>query len=412
MNVFVTVGMSRWPFDRLLRAVASFCSDHPVFAQTGMSTVRPPCANSRFLPYDEWMARAAAADVVITHAGNSVRLVQRLGKVPIAVPRMARHSEMPNDHQVAYLRREQRVGRVVAAWDVEALPTMIAEHPDAERRLVSERPLPPPADGNAVADLIDRLWHNVAANPFNAHPLQRYCYAWGRLAGRTGEHLDLGFGDGVFLTALADTSKLRCTGADPHPPSVERLRAVAPALPVVRLQVGCPLPFDDESFDSVSLLDVLEHCPDEAELLREVFRILRPGGLLVVSVPRLHLFSWLDPDNVKFVTPRLHRQIYSARFGDDVYRERFLDLSDGLFGDMSVGRRRHTNYRRQRIRELLESAGFTVVDVSGANLFWRLFHTPSLLARGRLRALLERAIALDGRAFSTANLFMTVVRPR
>jgi hypothetical protein len=78
---------------------------------------------------------------------------------------------------------------------------------------------------------------------------------------------------------------------------------------------------------------------------------------------------------------------------------------------MSVGRQRHTNYPRQRLRELLESAGFTIVDVSGANLFWRLFHVPSLFAGGRLRTLLERAIALDGRAFSSANLFMTVVRP-
>jgi SAM-dependent methyltransferase len=412
MNVFVTVGMSRWPFDRLLRAVASFCSDHPAFAQTGVSNIRLPCPSSRFLPYDDWTARAAAADVVITHAGNSVRLVQRLGKVPIAVPRMACHGEMPNDHQVEYLRREQRLGRVLAAWDVDALPTMVAEHPDAERRLVGERPLPPPADGEAVADLIDRLWDNVAANPFKTHPLQRYCYAWGRLAGRTGEHLDLGFGDGAFLATLAETSDLRCTGADPHPRSVEQLRALAPALSVVRLQVGYPLPFDNESFDSVSLLDVLEHCPDEAELVGEVFRVLKPGGLLVVSVPRLHLFSWLDPDNFKFSAPRLHRHVYSARFGDDVYRERFVDRSDGLFGDMSVGRRRHTNYRRQRLRELLESAGFMIVDVSGANLFWRLFHVPSLLAKGRPRALLERAIALDGRAFSSANLFMTVVRPR
>jgi SAM-dependent methyltransferase len=411
MNVFLTVGMSRWPFDRLVQAVASLCPEHRVFAQTGMSSVRPPCASSRFLPYDEWTARAAAADVVITHAGNSVRLVQRLGKVPIAVPRMARHGEMPNDHQVEYLRREERLGRVLAAWDVDALPAMVEGHSAAEQRLVRNRPLPAPADAEAVADLIDRLWHDVAANPFRAHPLQRYRYAWARLAGRRGEHLDLGFGDGVFLAALSETSKLRCTGADPHRQSVERLRSVAPALPVVRLEVGSPLPFDDESFDSVSLLDVLEHCPDEPELLHEVFRILRPGGLLVVTVPRLHLFSWLDPDNFKFSTPRLHRRVYTARFGEDVYRERFLDLSDGLFGDMSVGRQRHTNYPRQRLRELLESAGFTIVDVSGANLFWRLFHVPSLFAGGRLRTLLERAIALDGRAFSSANLFMTVVRP-
>lgn len=411
MRIFVTVGMSRWPFDRIIRAIAPLCSEHVVFAQTGSSPIRPPCPSTRFLPYHEFIARAADADVVITHAGNTVRLVQRLGKVPVAVPRMASYAEMPNDHQVEYLRREERSGRVVAVWDVNALPTIVADHPRVEAQLLRERQLPQPSDGDAIADLIDELWGRVAANPFGSHPLRRYRYAWEWLAGRTGRHLDLGFGDGEFLSVLAESSSLRCAGADPHPGSVERLRARKPDLPVVRLDVGRPLPFEDESFDSVSLLDVLEHCPDEEELLDEVFRILTPGGLLVVSVPRLHAFSWLDPDNVKFSAPRLHRLVYSARFGQDAYRERFVDLSDGLFGDMSVGRARHTNYRRRHLQQLLEGSGFTLVDVSGANLFWRLFHVPSLLVGGRLRAVLERAITLDARLFSSANLFMTVVRP-
>ncbi len=412
MRVFVTVGMSRWPFDRLLRAIAPLCAEHVVFAQTGSSTVCPPCPNAPFLPHDEFIARAAAADVVITHAGNTVRVVQRLGKVPLAVPRTAAYGEMPNDHQVAYLRREERRARVVAVWNTDDLTTIVSQHRPVEARLLGDRPLPEPADGDAVADLIDDLWERLVANPFACHPVQRYRYAWDRLARREGRHLDLGCGDGEFLSVLSESSNLRCTGADPHLPSLERLRTRKPDLHVVRLGVGRPLPFDDESFDSASLLDVLEHCPDDRRLLAELFRVLRPGGVLVVSVPRLHPFSWLDPDNAKFVAPRLHRLVYSAKFGPVAYRERFVDVSDDLFGDMSLGRRWHTNYRRRRLRDLLERSGFAVVDVSGANLFWRLFHIPSLLVGGRLRTVLERGIALDARLFSRANLFVTGVRAR
>jgi ubiquinone/menaquinone biosynthesis C-methylase UbiE len=43
------------------------------------------------------------------------------------------------------------------------------------------------------------------------------------------------------------------------------------------------LPFEDDSFDKVLCEDVLEHVDDEAGTLREIGRVLRPGGLLVLE---------------------------------------------------------------------------------------------------------------------------------
>jgi SAM-dependent methyltransferase/UDP-N-acetylglucosamine transferase subunit ALG13 len=375
MDVVVTVGMGRWPFDRLLGAVLPLCSDHRVFAQTGTSQLRLPCEHAPYVPYPELLDRIGAADVVVTHAGNTVRLVQRMGKVPVAVARTSALGEMANDHQVDYLRDEQRHGRVVAVWDVDQLPEAVQEHPDAEARLAA-RPLPPPADPAAVADRLDELWRDLLRNPFRRHPLHRYAYAWQELAAVEGPHLDVGCRGGDFLATLAGTTGRACAGVDPHPGCVRDARHRHPLLDVTRAAVGEPLPYPDRSFGSVSLLDVLERCPSEDDLLGEVRRVLRPAGVLVLTVPARPAFSW---------------------FG-------------GLLGDMSPGKRERPDYRPDRLADRIRAHGFEITRESGANLFWRPFHGPSLLAGDRLRAPLERAIWLDGKLFSSANLFLTARR--
>jgi SAM-dependent methyltransferase len=246
----------------------------------------------------------------------------------------------------------------------------------------------------------------MGRNPFADHPLRRYAFAWQQLAHGGGRHLDLGCGTGEFLGVLAATSRLACYGADPHPGHLAELRRRWPSLPVQRISVDGPLAFRSGSFASVSLLDVLEHVPDEDRVLAEAHRVLEPGGLLVVTVPARHAFSLLDPDNAKFRAPRLHRLVYSARFGADTYHRRFVDLSDRLYGDMSVGREVHTNYRPPELAARLRAHRFQVTAQAGANLFWRLFQVPGLLAGPRLRRLSDRAVLLDGRLFASANLFL------
>lgn len=53
----------------------------------------------------------------------------------------------------------------------------------------------------------------------------------------------------------------------------------------LRLRDVTALDFDDACLDAVVSLDVLEHVPDTARALREMARVLRPGGVLVFSVP-------------------------------------------------------------------------------------------------------------------------------
>jgi SAM-dependent methyltransferase len=99
--------------------------------------------------------------------------------------------------------------------------------------------------------------------------------------------LDAGCGPGVNSITLARRG-LRVTAVDQDPEKLETLgalrRLAAPDLKLERADV-CRLPFEDSSFDKVLCSEVLEHIEDDCGAVSEFARVLRPGGLLVVTVP-------------------------------------------------------------------------------------------------------------------------------
>ena len=243
-----------------------------------------------------------------------------------------------------------------------------------------------------------------ASNPFAHHPTRRWSFAFDALRRCDGVHLDVGVGDGEFLTELRRSGR-DAIGVDVHAGYLAELRRQGDA-PLVRIGHRDAWPFRDNSVASVSMLDTLEHVADESIALAEAFRVLAHGGTLVVTVPARHAFSFLDPDNAKLRYPNVHRIAYTARRGSQRYERRFGDLSDGLRGDLSVERDEHTNYLAPELISELQRNGFSVLRRDGANLFWRFFQVPQLLTRGRLSQAFDAPLRWDGEHFHQANLFL------
>jgi ubiquinone/menaquinone biosynthesis C-methylase UbiE len=103
--------------------------------------------------------------------------------------------------------------------------------------------------------------------------------------------LDAGCGSGRTMDDLAAYGEVH--GFDLNPLGAEHARGRGHAdVRVARVE---EMPWDDASFDLVTCLDVIEHTPDDVASLRELRRVTRPGGWLVVTVPA-YQFLWSSHD--------------------------------------------------------------------------------------------------------------------
>jgi len=114
---------------------------------------------------------------------------------------------------------------------------------------------------------------------------------------RDARLLEVGCGMGTDLLQFA-RGGARCTGIDLTPRSIEITRhrfRLYDADGAFMISDGENLPFRDESFDVVYSNGVLHHTPDTAGAIREVHRVLRPGGTAKVMLyHRDSLNYWLD----------------------------------------------------------------------------------------------------------------------
>jgi SAM-dependent methyltransferase len=86
------------------------------------------------------------------------------------------------------------------------------------------------------------------------------------------------------------------------------------------------VPLPDASYDVVIAHHVLEHIPDDRQAMRELFRLLKPGGTAVVSVP-INASRPQTYENTSIVTPEQRHAHFSA---EDHRRYYGLDFADRL----------------------------------------------------------------------------------
>jgi len=150
--------------------------------------------------------------------------------------------------------------------------------------------------------------------------------------------LDVGCGTGANLEMLGEFGEAE--GVDVSNDALLFCRQRG--LEKVRLGEAEKLPYDDESFDLVTGLDVVEHLDDDLAGLREMRRVLKPDGRAFLFVPAF-MFLW------------------------------------GVQDDISHHRRRYT---MSELRAVVRKAGFEIERTTFANI---TFFLPTLLGRVLMR---------------------------
>jgi SAM-dependent methyltransferase len=244
-------------------------------------------------------------------------------------------------------------------------------------------------------------------SPDNPHGYNRYGFAWQHIPGGGAAHLDFGCYDGAFLASLKSKGIARLVGVDISADAVRQAHERFADIEIVHIWQTMPLPFGDGAFTSVSVLDVIEHVDQQDALLDELNRVLQDNGILVVTVPGQHFFSFLDMGNFKFRFPRIHRWYYCLKHSKAEYELRYVTNPDGLIGDISKKKRWHEHFSRTELEKLLDGSGFTVVDFDGAGFFSRVIKNVEFLLGWFKPAkfFCKHLETLDARLFESANLF-------
>lgn len=179
-----------------------------------------------------------------------------------------------------------------------------------------------------------------------------------RIPRRPGEQaIDVGCGTGPYLPGLAQRAA-KAVGMDIAPAMIEEARRNLPAgIDNVELTVASvfDLPMPNDTFDIGVCVGVLEYFDDPVGMLRAVFRVMKPGGSIVFTLPNFFGVSRLSglPRTVTVLVPPRWKVIIGPKL--DRLRGRKPDPSKYYLG---------ASFTPARIRRLCAAADLEVAEIT------------------------------------------------
>ncbi|WP_235855577.1 class I SAM-dependent methyltransferase [Methanofollis fontis] len=186
---------------------------------------------------------------------------------------------------------------------------------------------------DGVAEIYDRRYGGEVGDRYHGHIRDHVM----RCLPKGGDLLDLGCGTGLFMAHYMAEGG-RAVGLDLSPEMVRAAR-LANGMEHVVAGTADRLPFQEASFDAVSSILAFSYVPNPDVMLREIHRVLRPGGRVAICTLGHNLFTAALP-----LVYRLGERVHWRRIGVGDFGEHY--------------------YTGKEMEELFASAGFVDVRVN------------------------------------------------
>jgi SAM-dependent methyltransferase len=151
------------------------------------------------------------------------------------------------------------------------------------------------------------------------------------LPGRDLKLLDIGCGAGNMIHHLSRYGQVKGVEIDPRPVAVAHQRGYD----VDQGDATQGLTYADASFDVVSALDVIEHNQDDMSILREIHRLVKPGGHTVITVPAF-MWLWSHNDDINAHIRRYTASELRKKLQDVGFRIRRMTYNNFLVFPMAA----------------------------------------------------------------------------
>jgi len=124
-------------------------------------------------------------------------------------------------------------------------------------------------------------------------------------SGNSLSMLEIGCGTGYVLSGLKKNNVLKLTGSEIYLEGLKYAKENNPGVDFFQVDI-CKVSFENK-YDVIGCFDVLEHIERDEEALKNIYASLKPGGLLLISVPA-YMFLWSFMDEIN-----KHKRRYSKK---------------------------------------------------------------------------------------------------
>lgn len=203
--------------------------------------------------------------------------------------------------------------------------------------------------------------------------------------------LDLAAGGGYFAKALLEhgAQPIGCDLLD---------QWQYPEIPFSKVDLDKPLPFEDASFDCVTIIEALNHVEAASHVFREAYRILRPGGVFVATFPNCLCLE----SRLRFLVNGTYRWFPHPTFRGG-RKEAYADFGrDPLRITTAIFQAQQAGFRFDRVA--YGSSRLGLLAMAAALPLIGLTHAHNRLRRNKLKAVPAFAANLDAAMFRNVGV--------